>query len=226
MNAYVAYRVSIKGGERYRLQAQTPDGLSASAYATALAPPIMSDRAGTRGRFRLDVTFGSVDGACVLRFYVDYYVLIDNGWELRREEVPSSVFVNTGGDTVFVYPQLVHVKELAGTSAQTTFFYDSLLYSETLSRIHDRYPTPVVYLQLEFIFTQIDETLYAYYYLNNGTVDRSTVRLDQLDFTNVDNGYGVFGSRVEASHRIVLIPSSSDNYHLPGLRKQKTSPTG
>jgi len=58
-------------------------------------------------------------------------------------------------------------------------------------------PAPVVYLDIRFTETQIDEALYDYYFVSNGPVDLLTIRLDVPDYTNVVGGYGVCGVRAE-----------------------------
>lgn len=198
-HVYVAYHAPINGGTLYQLQASTTGGLAATANATALSSPSFSIRSSpTPGHFTLDTKFISLSGAFVMHCYVDYYALVEGGFEFHREEVPVGRYADQTGNVVFTYPQLSLVQLLAHNQGAIPIQFDSTLYTETRGRVVQRYQgSLVVFFQIVFSLTQIDDVLYSYYYFNNGPVDRSTIRLDQPDFTNVENGYGVFGSRVQ-----------------------------
>jgi hypothetical protein len=202
-NVYVAYNARVSGNLEYRLQASTPSGLTASASITALSQPLFSLKPGvTRGFLVLTRQFKTLRGAAVLHFYLDYYVLVKNGWELHTEEVPSRRYLDAGGNDAFEYPSFSPVGTLAAGGTDVSI--DSTLLTITKARVYDRYSSsPLVYLDIRFIVTQIDDFLYDYYFLNNGPVDNSTIRLDVPDFTNIRGGYGVFGSRAEV---ILLLP--------------------
>lgn len=202
-NVYVAYNTPIKGGAVYQLQASTPSGLTASASMTALNQPFFALKPGvTPGFFVLSRAFNSLSGAAVLHFYLDYYALVNNRWVLQTEEVPATRTLDAADNDVLGYPSISPVPTLAAGGNEVQI--DSTLFQITRVRVYKRYaPAPVVYLDIRFVLTQIDDALYAYYYINNGPVDISTIRLDVPDFTNIQGGYGVFGSRADV---ILLFP--------------------
>jgi hypothetical protein len=202
-NVYVAYNAPVRGNLVYQLHASTPSGLTASSSITALPLPFFALKPGaTRGFFVLSRTFNSMSGAAILHFYLDYYVLVNNGWVLHTEEVPTRRYLDAEGNDAFEYPSFSPVGTLV--SAGTDVSIDSTLFQITRSRVLKRYvPAPVVYLDIRFVLTQIDGILYNYYYLNNGPVDNSSIRLDVPDFTNISGGLGVFGSRSEV---ILILP--------------------
>ncbi len=202
-NVYVAYNTKITGNYPYQLLVTTPGGLEASAGITTLSSPYFSLAPGnTQGFFVLNRKFNSVAGAAVLHFYLDYYVLVNNGWVLRTEEVPTGSYDDASGNEVLLYPSFSPVAVLA--SGGMTVSIDSTLFQVSRARVLKRYaPAPVVYLDIRFVLTQIDDVLYDYYYLTNGPVDNSSIRLDVPDFTNIHGGFGVFGSR---SDNILLFP--------------------
>jgi hypothetical protein len=187
----------------YRLNASTPSGLAASATITSLRQPSLALRQGTTpGFFALTRQFKTLSGAAILHFYLDYYVLVNNGWVLRTEEIPSGRSTDASGNDVLQYPSISPVTTLAAGGSDVAI--DSTLFQIARSRVLARAaPAPVVYLDVRFVLTQIDDILYAYYYLSNGPLDNSTIRLDVPDFTNIQGGYGVFGSRAEV---ILLLP--------------------
>jgi hypothetical protein len=203
INVYIAYNHPIAHGSSYQLQVSTPAGLTASVNATALQLPSFNltnttvlNRAG-REQITLSTSFGSFTGAFVLHFYLDFYAYVDGGWELHRTEVPLSTRPDKDGNLVKVFPSLSLVQALAASQKVVSLQFDTLQYSQTRAEAMAQFAAaPVVWLQGVFVLTQIDNVLYDYYYVNNGPVDKSSVRLDQPDYTNIPGGLGVFGSSV------------------------------
>lgn len=203
INIYVAYNQPVNHGSTYRLQVSTPAGLTASANTTALQLPsfyltntTVLNRA-AREQIKLSTSFGSFTGAFVLHFYLDFYAYVDGGWELHRTEVPLSSYPDKDGNPVKVFPSLSLVQALAASQKVVTLQFDTLQYSHTRAEVMTQFPAaPVVWLQGVFVLTQIDNVLYDCYYVNNGPVDKSSIRLDQPDYTNIPGGLGVFGSSV------------------------------
>jgi hypothetical protein len=201
VHVYVAYNQPISPGSRYLLHVSTPSGLSASAGATALNPPAFSlrnpkilDRLANE-QLTLNVSFGSFTGAFVIHFYLDFYAYVEGGWELHRTEVPLSSRHDINQNLMSVYPSLALVQTLASSQKDVTIKLDTLQYSFARAEVISAYPAaPVVWLRAVFVLTQIDNTLFNYYYVNNGPVDKSSIRLDQPDYTNIPEGLGVFGS--------------------------------
>jgi hypothetical protein len=202
-NMYVASNAPVRGGLVYRLNVSTPSGLAASATITPLKQPSLAVRQGTTpGFFALTRDFKTLNGAAILHSYLDYYVLVNNGWVLRTEEIPSGRSTDASGNDLLLYPSVAPVTTLAAGGSDVAI--DSTLFQITRSRVLARaVPAPVVYLDVRFVLTQIDDILYDYYYLSNGPVDNSSIRLDVPDFTNIQGGYGVFGSRAEV---ILFLP--------------------
>jgi len=198
---YVAYNQPISSGSRYLLVVSTPSGLSASASTMALNPPTfylknqqILNRLSNE-QITLSTSFGDFSGAFVMRFYLDFYGFVDGGWELHRSEVPLSSHNDKNGNLVKNYPSLALVQSLASSQKEVLIKFDTLQYSQTRAEVIAAYPAaPVVWLRGVFVLTQIDNTLFDYYYVNNGPIDKSSIRLDQPDYTNIPNGLGVFGS--------------------------------
>jgi hypothetical protein len=119
--------------------------------------------------------------------------------------VARDAFVDGTGNEVLVYPGLVLVRSLAGSSVAVPVLFDTLQYSNAMAKAAEKFSAaPLAWLQGEFVVTQIDSVLYSYYYANNGPADLSSIRLDRPVYTNVANGFGVFGScaRVVRQFRI------------------------
>jgi len=198
-NVYVAYHAPLVAGNQYILRVSTPSGQTASSSFTALSAPSFSlEEHTTQGFFVLDSRYASNTGAAAVHFYLDYYVLAGNAWQLRTEEVPIYLNVDAYGNVSYGIMSLTPVATLVAAGSQLKI--DSTLFQSTRSRVLKKCaPAPVVYLDIRFTQTQIDQALYDYYYVTNGPADALTIRLDVPDFTNVSGGYGVCGERAERS---------------------------
>lgn len=200
VDVYVAGKAPVTGGSTYTLKVSTPSGLSASGTTTALVPPSfylkypVSLNYSSAYQLTVSQTFNNITGACVLRFYVEFNAYVNGAWELHRLEVPLRTYTNKDGELVKVYPAFALVQSLTSVQQSVIVEYDTLLYKQTRALAIQSYPAaPVRWTQAVFTLTQIDNALYTYYQLQNGPVDRTSIRLDQLDFTNITNGVGVFG---------------------------------
>jgi hypothetical protein len=200
LDVYVATNASVNGGSSYRLEVSTQSGLTASGSATALtAPsfylknPLPLNYASTL-QFMVSLTFGNITGAYVLHFYVEFNAYVNGKWELHRLEVPLRTYTNKDGELVNVYPAFALVQSLTQVQKSAIIEYDTLMYKQTRGQAIQSFPAaPVRWTQAVFTLTQIDNPLYTYYRLQNGPVDRTSVRMDELDFSNITNGLGVFG---------------------------------
>ncbi|MDD1749599.1 MAG: DUF4249 family protein, partial [Methanothrix sp.] len=203
INVYVAYNQPISPGSNYTLQVLTPTGLAATVNTQALLLPSIAlkdtkilDRSTTE-QITLNTIFRSSGGAYVLHFYLDYYAFVDGGWEFHRSEVPLSRYYDSNGNLIKTYPSLSLVRSLTPAQKTVPILLDTTQYVNTRAEVIRQYPeAPVIWLQGVFVLTQIDDVLYNYYYVNNGPVDKSSIRLDQPDYTNIPGGLGVFGSSV------------------------------
>ncbi len=202
---YVSYHFRPLDGVTYQLSAQMA-GTAAPAQATTttLGSPDFnlqnSDALRPDGNRQIlvDAWFPSASGAYELHFFVEFYALVNGGWELHREEVPGRSYTDDAGNEVRVYPSLAPISSLAGSTGSTVLIaLDTVQYRAVRRRVFSRYGAPqVVLLQALFVLTQIDDVLYNYYYLNNGVLDQSSVRLDVPEYTNIGGGLGVFGNGV------------------------------
>lgn len=210
-DVYVANNVSVKKDQSYALEATTPSGLFARATTTALALPDLyikspgALRPGGKGPITLAASFGSVTGAWEMHFSIEFYALINGGWELHREEVPLKQYEDNAGALVNVYSRLSPVPGWVKTDIPLVVEFDTLLYQKTRTRISQTYPAaPVVFIYAVFSLTQVDNTLYSYYYIANGTEDKTSIRLDTPEFSNIAGGVGVFGSSARVYERYTL----------------------
>ncbi len=214
-------------GVAYALEAgMDSGGVPAQAQATALLTPTVAVTHNSLSRksswpVTIDVNFRSLRGAFALHLYVEYYALLGGGWHLGREEVAARSYTDAADQTVLEYPQFTPVTSVANANvSQAEITFDSTEYHAAFTRASRKSPGNVVFVDAMIVLTQVDETLYSYYVVNNITVgDQSTVRVDVPEFTNIDGGWGVFGSSVTVTQYTSLLgdvlPGSSSAARLP-----------
>jgi hypothetical protein len=111
--------------------------------------------------------------------FLEYDALQDTLLVRKRVEIPSRV---TPGGT-FVYPAPV-----SSEVAEATF--DAAVFDEVVARV--RQEGAVRLVRTLFVLTELDAALYGYYSVVNGFQGAGTLRLDEPDYTNIGNGFGLF----------------------------------
>lgn len=124
----------------------------------------------------------------LVRFIFVYSLASDSS--VRHEiEIPLSYVQNSSGISTPVYPQL---QRNADPNPVIEFPVSNFL--QVIAQLTDQYSTRILMKQAKFSLVQVDEGLYNYYNIANGFGDKFSIRTDQPDYTNIQNGYGVFGS--------------------------------
>ncbi len=154
-------------------------------------------------------SFNSVRGAFVLRFVVEFQVLVGASWVTGYIEIPKGAVFDASGNHIFEYPTFgrVPIASLNLDYTTTEIRFSTEQYLAARERIASQNPgLPVQFTRALFTLTQIDDALYNYFYILNGPKDLGTTRLDIPDYTNISGGLGVFGCRYEVRHEILLNP--------------------
>lgn len=117
---------------------------------------------------------------------IEYLVLTPAGWKTESIEVPvwaSSNFAYVG------YPSVYKVYFYAGG------VYSKDIYTRTLQRVYKLYAgSKLTFQRIMFRFLQLDQNWWNYYSTVRKFQDPLSIRLDEPDFTNLSNGYGLFGA--------------------------------
>ena len=117
---------------------------------------------------------------------IDYVFLSAGEWMEESIEVP--IAANSSFSYV-VYPSVYKVQVYAGG----VYMKDN--YMKTLARIAKLHAgTKLIFNRIVFRFLQIDQHWYDYYNTVREFQDPFSIRLDDPDFTNLSNGYGLFGA--------------------------------
>ena len=126
----------------------------------------------------------------LVRLFVEYEVLTDTIWVLRRKEVPTLWINRIGVITPAQYPSLHLVDSQEFIQSHTGWAYEAVkdtIYSEA----------PSANLRLKdarFEVLLIDAYLYNYYSVVNGFSDQLSLRTDKPNYSNIVGGLGLFGS--------------------------------
>lgn len=138
------------------------------------------------------------------RFFINYKK--DEGSFISENiiEIPVE-YVNRGGTYVPVYP--------AGTTGLQTRFKTTAI-TRTMELISEGDPNKDNYtITGAFIyFSVLDETLSTYYGALQMLSDGFTVRVDAPEYTNIEGGYGIFGSYFEKYFSIVVSRSYAESF--------------
>lgn len=132
------------------------------------------------------------------RFIVTYYKKVNGVPEKHTIEIPIRYVQQNG----------VYVPVYATASAQTSVVYDPDIIKRALLSISEGDPDKNNYSVLisnQVNVLALDENLVRYYSANNQD-NNFTVRLDENDFSNIDGGFGVFGSYVLKSYTLRFVP--------------------
>jgi hypothetical protein len=113
--------------------------------------------------------------AYTYQFAIEYDVLLPEGWQRQSvEPVLASVYKSYGGGS--------------GSCSKS-------VYMSTLSNIESRYGnTKLIFRRIVYRLLQLEENWYNYYNTVRKFQDPFSIRLDEPDFTNLSNGYGLFGA--------------------------------
>jgi hypothetical protein len=73
--------------------------------------------------------------------------------------------------------------------------YAKSIYVKTLERVGKLHAgAKLIFNRIVFRFLQVDQHWYDYYGTVREIQDPFSIRLDEPDFTNLSNGYGLFGA--------------------------------
>lgn len=106
-----------------------------------------------------------------------------------QAQIPLSYGQDSTGASTPEYPQLQRMVD-----QNPIFSFTVSNYLNTLAALTSQYNARIIVKQAHFYLVQVDENAYDYYNVVNGFRDPYSIRTDQPDFSNIQNGLGVFGS--------------------------------
>lgn len=127
------------------------------------------------------------------------YSKIENGVAVRKKyKVPDRIYNYAGGQNMPGYPEI---------SKQKYVIYPITFIIEAFAKISDGDPNKNNYIihNLALSINIMDKNAASYYEANKSFKDDFSVRLDQIDFSNISGGRGLFGLYATRKRYIPII---------------------
>jgi hypothetical protein len=136
----------------------------------------------------VECVLGSNTKGYLIRFILVYSPANDTT-TVNQSEIPLSYNQDAAGQLTPVFPQLQRM-----VYPNPIILFPVANYLQTIAQLTAQYETKIILKQAKFYLIQVDEAAYNYYNVVNGFQDKFSIRTDQPDYTNIQNGLGVFGS--------------------------------
>ena len=177
--AYVSYSLHVGPGIPYTLSVSSSPLGTVSSSATGLYPGALFVETSSTSRIAVRIYPGQNARAHIVRLFLEYNAQQDSLLVRKRVEIPASV--TPAG--AFVYPVPV-----SSEVAEATF--DATGFDRVVARV--RQEGAVRLVRTMFVLTELDAAMYGYYSVVNQFQGAGTLRLDEPDYTNIANGFGLF----------------------------------
>lgn len=190
-SVYSTHDLQTEVNVEYKLNVLLPDGrrLRASTIAPppvtfqtgdALIPPVDKDWVAVYWQIpRADLYVSSV-------FKVYYFKKV-NGVNVRFEKKVPVKYVEQGGEYIAYFPE---------PSYSPMIYVEMNAFTRALEEISEGDPEKSNYTILAFILEirVYDENMTSYYAAQREVSESFTLKVDESDYTNIEGGYGIFGS--------------------------------
>ena len=150
----------------------------------------------------ISISLGENVQAFLPMIFFEYEV--NNDSLIRTREVPMKVLTSDFSDELTkIYPSIMlRSKSSDIIDPRETIVFNTDAYISTIIDIRKEHPNLKVKFKRALLkLVQFDNDLYTYYSIVNNFGGSSSLRLDEPDYTNFQNGFGVFGmynSQIEA----------------------------
>jgi hypothetical protein len=177
----IELEVLLPNGKRLRSSSVTPGQIQFDDDSDVIVP--------AGGKSIIQIIWNTLDDGTFFapRMAIRYKQNINGEIVDKIKDVPYK-YVNQGGIQVPVYP---------APSASATIVYDLSAITKTLEEISAGDPNKQNYSILQKIIFSVaafDIPTSRYVSSTGGTIDDLTVSVDVSDYTNIEGGFGLFGS--------------------------------
>ncbi len=191
------YNLSVKWGG-YPEARSTTTGLEASQIILFQSNVLFEPLPGKNITF--DLYFGKNVSAYLATLTIQYEVQVNSVWKPFFREIPISVVQDASGKITkkfFPVPQFIESQRTLEKHLKV--HYPTEIYTAVINEIKEENKAAVDNKQLKFKdvklqLMQFDNEIFTYYSIANNFPGATTIRLDEPDYTNIDNGFGIFGS--------------------------------
>jgi len=156
----------------------------------------------TKKYIPLRVFLGKNAHAYLPKISLEYVV----GNDTLIREVPFVVMKDEFGHvTKRIYPNIAFRDASSNIDGNyETIYFESAAYIAAIADIRQENSTSVKFRRAILTLIQFDKGLYTYYSVTNSFGGAATIRLDEPDYTNINNGFGIFGmmTKLERSYGV------------------------
>ena len=177
----IELEVLLPNGKRLRSTSVTPGQINYNDQSDVIIP--------AGGKSIVQIIWNTLDDGTFFapRMAIRYKQNINGEIVDKTKDVPYK-YVNQGGSQLPVYP---------APTASATIVYDLSAITKTLEEISAGDPNKQNYSILQkiiFSVTAFDMPTSRYVSSTGGTIDDLTVNVEVSDYTNIEGGFGLFGS--------------------------------
>lgn len=191
INRYVCYGAKILPNRKYDLSVNASGFPAAQTSFKTFSPgsilPLntyLFVNSNNEYDVEVDLSLGRGSFAYLLRLCFEYEKKINGLWESKTEEVP--LYYNGAQP---IYPQF----DFTGQALNARKLFSRSVYKQTIAKMRSNPADTIRFNYAVIELQQFDESLYTYYSVVNSFPGGSSIRLDEPDYTNIVNGYGVVG---------------------------------
>lgn len=203
------YHLSVASAD-YPTATSTATGVESGQILMFDTKPLFEPAPGTNLLF--DLFLGRNCSAYLSTLKLEYELFRNGAWVVQSREVPLDVVYDASGATVKrYYPIPVLYQNNGSVNRNVQIKYATELYTGEIKAVKDEYPTDVDNKTLRFkdvrlTLVQFDNEVFTYYSVANNYPGATTIRLDEPDYTNMKNGFGIFGAMV-TQQKVYGIPA-------------------
>ena len=183
----IELEVLLPNGKRLRSSSVTPGQISFDDQSDALIP------AGTSQIIQIQWNTLEEGTYFAPRMVIRYKQNINGEIVDKTKEIPTK-YINQDNALVPFFPQ---------PSASATVIYELEAISKALEEISEGDPNKQnfsIYQRVAFSTAALDLPTSRYVSSTNGSIDDLTVNVDVSDYTNIEGGFGLFGSYSSRSY--------------------------
>jgi len=187
-NKYLEIEALLPSGKRLKSSGYSPKEIlfNTASSSTVIPPEKTSD---------FVVAWNTVSSGTIydVKFQIRYIKRTNGNDEEFMIEVPTEYVLNDGEETP-VYP-------LPSRNISAIFKMEAI--TKTMQIISGDNPNKseyIIYQKPVIDVIAMDEGLSRYYSTSSGSFDDLTIRVNSVDYTNIEGGFGVFGSYTKANY--------------------------
>lgn len=191
VHAYVHYGVDLQYHKNYTVAVEKSGYPIATATVTTFADGFimpLNTQIFTLPNSSKDIEcefyFGKGAFAYLARFLFEYERKVNGIWQKETAEIPDDI-----DGELAVFPEV----KMIDASGKAKKSYSPALYRKAIERLKKEVADTIRFTGAIFELQQFDERLFTYYSIVNKYPGGSTIRLDEPDYTNINNGYGIVG---------------------------------